>query len=529
MAYRYFGDVPAVIPQEVRASPPSPSQANVPPPAPSAQQLVRRRPVRASPLLPPGTIQAGLMANSRMPVAAVLQGMHVGSTIIPRATNINGAPVMVSEVERPGSLGNMNIDTSVSARHRAQQKLGALIADGSPVSGNYTDAIRNAAGFAFGPKRMPRQGYSAASYSYPAQQMVIGATLAGTPIVNAAPVPASPMSAPRLVTRAGGQGPRGQINSSPSEARRRLISTLQGIGASPSTVFDAAGWDVNIKTFFDSAADNVPPDARDTIRAITSNITSLPYVPWDYISKNIGASKLGVGPLSIDLPPAFREAFVRWAYKMLWGAEPSPAKLAAGIRASRNVNNRAELFVSALNIANYLKSPFFDPGAKDPIAAKPELAAIYKSVLGCEISATRLEEWWSVLPIWMGQQTPATPEQFSKFLVENRADESKKGCSTPPATPPGGGGGGGGGGGTPGTTPGVKCKMEGSGFRIRLVCRDAAGNVVPGTPPPGGGGGGRTPGGGAAQPPSEEGMGTGAKVGIGVALALSLALVLSRK
>jgi hypothetical protein len=78
---------------------------------------------------------------------------------------------------------------------------------------------------------MPKQGFMAASYSYPAQQMVIGATLAGTPIVNAAPVPASPMSAPRLVTRAGGQGPRGQISSSPSEDRRRLISTLMGLGS----------------------------------------------------------------------------------------------------------------------------------------------------------------------------------------------------------------------------------------------------------------------------------------------------------
>lgn len=494
MANRYFGDAPAVIPQEVRASPPSPSQANLPPPAPSAQQLARKKPVRASPLLPPGTIQAGLRAESRMPVAAVLQG--VGSFIVPKATNINGAPVMVANYERPGSLGNMNIDTSVSARHRAEKQLGALIADGSPVSGDYTDAIRNAAGFAFGPKRLPKQGYAAASYSYPAKQMVIGATLAGTPIVNPQPVPASPMSAPRLVTRAGGQGPRGQINSSPSEARRRLISTLQGIGASPSTVFDAAGWDVNIKTFFDSAADNVPADARESVRTVIKTIVDLPIIPWDYISKNIGASKLGVGPLSIDLPPAFRAAFVRWAYKMLWGAEPSPAKLAAGIRASRNVGNRAELFVSALNIANYLKSPFFDPAAKDPIAAKSELAAIYKSVLGCEISATRLEEWWAVLPIWMGQQTPATPEQFSKFLVDNRADESKKGCSTPPAPPSGGGGGG-------GITLGPIVR---GGFRV----------ITPGAPAP------------SARPSAGGGLSTGAMVGIGVGIA-ALAFVALRK
>ena len=496
MANRYFGQAPLAIPQPVRASPPSASQASLPPAAPVAQRLANRHPVRASSFIAPTSNREALTFSKRFPIETVLQAGGMNGAPI-QATNINGAPVMVSNYERPGSLGNMNIDTSVSARHRAEKQLGALIADGSPVSGDYTDAIRNAAGFAFGPKRMPKQGYAAASYSYPAQQMVIGATLAGTPIVNAAPVPASPMSAPRLVTRGGGQGPRGQISSSPSEARRRLISTLQGIGASPSAVFDTAGWDVNIKTFFDSAADNVPADARESVRAVIKTIVDLPYVPWDYISKNIGASKLGVGPLSIDLPPAFRAAFVRWAYKMLWGAEPSPAKLAAGIRASRNVNNRAELFVSALNIANYLKSPFFDPAAKDPIAAKSELAAIYKAVLGCEISAARLEEWWAVLPIWMGQQTPATPEQFSKFLADNRTDESKKGCSAPAAPPSGGGGGG-------GITLGPIIMP---GFRVV------------------------TPGGGAAapqQPSAGGGLSTGAMVGIGVGIA-ALAFVALRK
>lgn len=234
MAHRYFGDTPTVIPQEVRASPPSPSQARLPPPGASAQQLANRRPVRASPLLPPATLQQGMLSNRRVPVATILQagGMNgFGSTVIPAARGVNGAPVFVDPMGRAGSLAAMNMDTSVSAQYRAIKQLGALRADGVPVSGNYTDAIRNAAGFAFGPPRLPKQGYSAASYSYPSQQMVIGATLSGTPIVNRQPVVSSSPNAPRFATRSGGQGPRYQIITSPSEDRRKMLSTLMGLGA----------------------------------------------------------------------------------------------------------------------------------------------------------------------------------------------------------------------------------------------------------------------------------------------------------
>jgi hypothetical protein len=230
MANRYFGQAPLGIPQPVRASPPSPSQASLPPAAPIAQRLANRQPVRASSFIAPTSNREALTFSKRFPIETVLQagGMN-GAPIM--ATNLNGAPIAIDPMARPGSLGFMNMDTSVSARHRAQQALGALIDAGVPVSGDYTDAIRNAAGFAFGPKRLPKQGYSAASYSYPAKQMVVGATLAGNPIINPQPTRASSPNAPKFVTRGGGQGPRGQISSSPSEDRRRLISTLMGLSA----------------------------------------------------------------------------------------------------------------------------------------------------------------------------------------------------------------------------------------------------------------------------------------------------------
>lgn len=427
MANRYFGDVPAVIPQEVRASPPSPSQANVPPPAPTAQQLARKKPVRASPLLPPGTIQAGLMANSRMPVAAVLQGMHVGSTIIPRATNINGAPVMVSEVERPGSLGNMNIDTSVSARHRAQQKLGALIADGSPVSGNYTDAIRNAAGFAFGPKRMPKQGYAAASYSYPAKQMVVGATLAGTPIVNAAPVPASPMSAPRLVTRAGGQGPRGQISSSPSEERRRLLSTLMGLGA-----IDYSGIDY---TRISTGTFGIGADKEDGVTC--TNEQTCREVKVIRVRKALAAAGKPITDDAIMFYGASK-----------WNSISTLTGVISQTWDDRFLQNRR------LNDDNYASG--FAKWANDFVTSK---------------------------------------QSEAEEAAKRKAEELARGGGGAPAPAPAPGGGGG------GITLGPIVR---GGFRV----------ITPGAPAP------------STRPPSEEGMGTGAKVGIAAAALVGSFLVI---
>lgn len=212
------GGAPIVIPQPVRASPPNPSAAI----KGGAERIVRPPNIRAARINAPRVITGG--SFQRVPVAATLQGLGIAPIAV---TQMNGAPIAVSPVGSSYINGlGANADTSVSGQVRAKK---ALMDMGVPVSGDYTDAIRQAAGFAFGPKRMPKQGFAAASYSYPAQQMVVGSTLSGQPIVAPPSDPRPPArAAPRLVTRGG---IRGQISSSPSEDRRKLLSTLQGLGS----------------------------------------------------------------------------------------------------------------------------------------------------------------------------------------------------------------------------------------------------------------------------------------------------------
>lgn len=210
---------PEVIPQEIRASPPNPSGA-------WAKNVLRDKPVRAASPRNPRSIKAALRSQRPVRPATVFQ-----------AGGLSSAPLMV-EIENPAGLASRpmnglskasNVDTSVSARVRSQKSLRDA---GVPVTGDYYDAIRQAAGFSFGPKRMPGQGFAAASYSYPSRQMVIGATLSGTPLVNAVPPRASQLSPrPRFATRSGGEGPRYQMITSPSDDRRKMLSTLMGLGA----------------------------------------------------------------------------------------------------------------------------------------------------------------------------------------------------------------------------------------------------------------------------------------------------------
>lgn len=194
---------------------------------PAYKKLVRPQPVKAAHTKPPANNRQALDWGKPMPLVSVLQGMPVQVQALAGAPTqvqpLSGAPIAVSTVGFAGSLANMNVDTSVSAQVRAAKQLGALIDNGVPVSGDYTDAIRNAAGFAFGPPRLPGQGYAAASYSYPSKAMVVGATLAGAPIV--APPPR--LGPPKLVMRPG--LPERVISSSPSEDRKRILSTLQGM------------------------------------------------------------------------------------------------------------------------------------------------------------------------------------------------------------------------------------------------------------------------------------------------------------
>lgn len=393
MPYRPFGEAPIDLAQEVRASPPSPSQASLPPPAPSAEQLARRVPVRAAPRMPPRVVNRGTF--QKVPVTAILQAGGMNGAPI-QATNINGAPVMVDPLDRPGSLAAVHMDTSVSAQVRGAKALGALRADGVQVSGDYTDAIRNAAGFAFGPKRMPRQGFAAASYSYPAKQMVVGATLAGTPIVNKVPVPgASPAPAPKLVTR---RGIRGQISSSPSEERRRLLSTLQGLAGAPNVSwvsadaksvadYGKADWGINIRTFIDDLPNLVPAGVREEAKSLASSLSSLP-LPWSTIANNIGAKSI----IGKELPPYVREAYIKWAYRLTWKADISTENLKRALASS---------FVSANNLAAVVADPTYDPTFKSRVERTDaevglfitRMAEAYRRIHGCPATDKRLGEW----------------------------------------------------------------------------------------------------------------------------------------
>lgn len=221
-AYMINGS-PLPIQQPVPASSPAPWNN------PANMVLKRPQSPAAAHLRPPMNNREALRWGRPMPLVSVLQGMPVQVQTLAGAPTqvqpLSGAPLAVSTVGYAGSLANINVDTSVSAQVRAAKRLGALVDAGVPVTGDYTDAIRNAAGFAFGPPRLPGQGYAAASYSYPSKQMVVGATLAGTPIVS----PPPRLGLPKLVMRPG--MPERVISSSPSEDRKRILSTLMGLGA----------------------------------------------------------------------------------------------------------------------------------------------------------------------------------------------------------------------------------------------------------------------------------------------------------
>lgn len=431
--YRPFGDAPVQLAQEVRASPPSPAQANLPPPGASAQQLARKMPVRAAPRSPPREVNRGTF--QKVPIQMILQAGGMNGAPI-QASNINGAPIVVDPLNRPGSLAAVNMDTSVSAQVRASKKLGALRADGVQVSGDYTDAIRNAAGFAFGPPRLPKQGFAAASYSYPAKQMVVGATLAGKPIVN--PMPsrgASPSAAPKLVTRGG---IRGQISSSPSEERRRLLSTLQGLAGSPDFTWVGEGvkstddygkgpWSDSIKNFLDELPNMVPPVLKGAATSIVAEINNqstqfgfpVPFY-WTVIANNIGATEVKC----IKLPDYLKAAYLRWAYKYTWKADISDANLK---RALQNPQT------SAQNLAATVAHPSYDPSYKSTVdrtdaevsAFLTKIRESYKKVHGCYPTDKRLGEW----------RTWVYTTEASQFYDRSKAEGTDFLVKTWPDTP----------------------------------------------------------------------------------------------
>lgn len=160
-----------------------------------------------------------------------------------------------------GAMGVAPEGVSVADQIRMQRDR-FLIADGAPVTGDYTARIRKAKGGLPAPSR-PAQGYAGAFYPYPDAKMRTGAALAASPTgggvmetqtrgllpttgfnpgVFVATRPDSlnrsldvnvPVPMPRQTVRGVRQEMRstGIVTSSPADDRRRAITTLLGLGA----------------------------------------------------------------------------------------------------------------------------------------------------------------------------------------------------------------------------------------------------------------------------------------------------------
>jgi len=152
-------------------------------------------------------------------------------------------------------LGVAPVGVSVADQVRMQRDA-FLVTDGSQVAGNYDTAIRAAKGGIPAP-RTPRVGSPSAFYPYPGDNMRTGAALAGNGVMATetrgllpttgynpgAFVATRPDSLNRtLATNVPVPMPRQRIpssttriiTSSPSEERRKSISTLLGLGATPN-------------------------------------------------------------------------------------------------------------------------------------------------------------------------------------------------------------------------------------------------------------------------------------------------------
>lgn len=157
------------------------------------------------------------------------------------------------------ALGVAPTSVSVADQIRAQRD-GFLVADGAQVTGNYGTAIRKKVGGIAAPAT-PRVGSPSAFYPYPSDKMRTGAALAGNGVVASetrgllpttgfnpdafvATRPDSlnrtlPMNVPvPMPRRRLPVSDTGLITSSPSEARRRNVATLLGLGAPPAVAKD---------------------------------------------------------------------------------------------------------------------------------------------------------------------------------------------------------------------------------------------------------------------------------------------------
>jgi hypothetical protein len=183
---------------------------------------------------------------------------------MPIKTNspFRSAKVIGSTFNGVKAFGNASVSDAVRG-----QKEGFLVNDGIQVAGDYTTALRKKVGGVAAPP-MPDVGYSAASYSYPSAKMRTGAALAATPeapmftntrrmlptasfnparTFSAAPAAGQSMSADYRAKHVPSSSIRANVpvsmprqnvpsratvlpTNSPSENRRRVLTTLMGLG-----------------------------------------------------------------------------------------------------------------------------------------------------------------------------------------------------------------------------------------------------------------------------------------------------------
>jgi hypothetical protein len=197
-------------------------------------------------------------AKLRFQIESQMRSLAVSPTSNSAAEMYRRAPINSFLGAMPTASGS----TSVSDMVRAQRE-GYLMADGVQVAGDYTTEIRAQKGGIAAP-RMPSVGFPASqSYKYPSRKMITGAALAATPEArdftsSRRPLPTASfnpgafvMSRPDslnnslVVNRPVAMPsvrdlyPRGSTyaemsSASPSDERRRNLSTLLGLPEMPS-------------------------------------------------------------------------------------------------------------------------------------------------------------------------------------------------------------------------------------------------------------------------------------------------------
>lgn len=199
-----------------------------------------------------------LFADRLMRMVRVPENRSQGAQINPASpSNFIRPPVGTTLAANPAKMTDKG--ESVSDRVKRMRD-GFLVADGVQVAGDYDTVIRAAKGGIPAPRTSKVGSFAQQSYKYPSQKMVTGAALAGGPMLTKTRgmLPTSQFNPGAFVAaRPDSQGnnlltndpvsmPRERIpkarqalvENSPSEYRRKSISTLMGLGGVAKTGID---------------------------------------------------------------------------------------------------------------------------------------------------------------------------------------------------------------------------------------------------------------------------------------------------